>query len=557
MSAQPSQAELDFQSEQYLRDKKIHHILNGVVCELVHKKPDDVLGFIASIIPKMKKEMQAAEEEKNAIAATKYPKSLDERPLTVVVLGASGDLAAKKTFPAMFKLFTQGLLPPSVNVIGYARSDLTNEALYAKIRPGLAGGNADDPRVAAFLARVNYVKGQYTDVASFAVLDGYIKKNIEMAGPGNRLFYLALPPSTFFSASKGISTAAMAVAPAWTRVIIEKPFGRDTESSAQLTRDLSTVLDEKHIYRIDHYLGKEMVQNLITLRFSNKMFAHVWDKSCIDNVQISFKETIGTMGRGGYFDSSGIIRDVLQNHLLQVMALLAMEKPKSLDPEAVRDEKVAVLSHVRPAAVEDCVLGQYTRSLDGKHPGYLEDDTVPAGSNCPTFAQTVLWVDDDRWYGVPFILKAAKAVEKKEVVIRIQFKPEIRPFGHTVNRNELVVRLQPDEAMYVKINAKDPGMTNGIHTTELDLTYGSRYGVQLPDAYESLIYEAAVGNPTNFVRSDELDAAWKVYTPLLHKIDAGEIKPEPYPFGTRGPPIADDRKQTFYTRGTYEWSGTR
>ena len=240
---------------------------------------------------------------------------------------------------------------------------------------------------------------------------------------------------------------------------------------------------------------------------------------------------------------------MLQNHLVQVLALIAMEKPKSLNPESVRDEKVEVLRHVHPATASDTVLGQYGPSEDGKSPGYQDDDTVPKGSNTPTFAQTVLWIDNDRWHGVPFIMKAAKGVEKKEVVIRIQFKPEIRPFGHAVDRNELVVRLQPDEAMYLKINSKDPGMTglSDVHTTELDLTYRHRYGgVNLPDAYESLIYEAINGNATNFVRNDELDAAWKIFTPLLKQIEAREVISEVYSFGSRGPPRADEVKANYY-----------
>ena len=533
--------EMDVRSEQYLKEKNVHQLLNTLVKELVDRQPDDALSFMAGLLPEMKKQ---EEEKKNKVQKHKYPVSLDARPLTVVVLGASGDLAQKKTFPALHQLFTQCMLPETIQIVGYARSPLSNEQLHEKIRKGLRR-DAEEEGIQKFLARVTYHKGTYDDGAHFDALDGYLKK-LEGGTPGNRLFYLALPPSAFLSACKCLKEQAMALSPAWSRVVIEKPFGRDTESSAQLTQDLSVLLEESQIYRIDHYLGKEMVQNLITLRFANKFFSHIWDKSCVDSVQITFKEQIGTMGRGGYFDESGIIRDVLQNHLLQVLALIAMEKPKKLNPEDVRNEKVNVLSHVRPASIEDTVLGQYGKSEDGTQPGYLDDKTVPEGSNTPTFAQTVLWIDNDRWHGVPFILKAAKAVDKKEVTIRVQFKPELRPFGDTVDRNELVVRLQPDEAMYLKINSKDPGMTNDVHTTELDLTYRLRYCVHLPDAYESLIYEAINGNPTNFVRSDELDAAWRIYTPLLKQIENKEIVSEVYPFGTRGPPRADEVKNRYY-----------
>eukprot|EP01059_Diplonema_ambulator_P004689 TRINITY_DN14401_c0_g1_i1.p1 TRINITY_DN14401_c0_g1~~TRINITY_DN14401_c0_g1_i1.p1 ORF type:complete len:558 (+),score=137.18 TRINITY_DN14401_c0_g1_i1:87-1760(+) len=553
--ATPSQAELDFKSEQYLREKKVPQIINELVAELVQTKPDDALGYMSELIPKMK-EAEANSGQKKKVEEC-CPAEVSARPLAIIVLGASGDLAKKKTFPALFKLFAEGLVPAKTAIVGYARTAMTHAEFCEKLKPTLP--KDWDPNVyEKFFLQCHYVQGSYDKQEDFKKLNKSLE---EIEAPhkrgGNRLFYLALPPSVFLAACSGIKQTCMTTPPCWVRVIIEKPFGRDTETSAKLTADLAPLFSEDQIYRIDHYLGKEMVQNLITLRFANKLFSHIWDKSAISNVQITFKETIGTMGRGGYFDTSGIIRDVLQNHLLQVMALITMEKPKNLTPESVRDEKVAVLTHVRPATAEDAVLGQYTKSLDGSEPGYLDDPTVPEGSNTPTFAQTILWVDNDRWDGVPFILKAAKAVERKEVSIRIQFKPELRPYGDTVNRNELVVRLQPNEAMYLKINAKDPGMTNEIHTTELDLTYSNRYGVALPDAYESLIYEAVQGNATNFVRSDELDAAWRIYTPLLKQIEAGSVKSVPYAFGTRGPPEADERKYKLYSRGinNYTWHG--
>ncbi|EPY29673.1 glucose-6-phosphate 1-dehydrogenase [Strigomonas culicis] len=329
----------------------------------------------------------------------------------------------------------------------------------------------------------------------------------------------------------------------WVRVVIEKPFGRDTETSAQLSSQLEPLFNESQIFRIDHYLGKEMVQNLLTVRFANRIFSSLWNAQNIACIQITFKETIGTEGRGGYFDSFGIIRDVIQNHLTQILALVAMEKPQSLDAENIRDEKVAALRCISAVRVEDCVLGQYTASEDGSIPGYLEDPTVPKNSKCPTFAMIRLKIDNDRWDGIPFILKAGKALEDKHVGIRIQFKEETRPYGSAAQRNELVIRAQPSEAMYIKITNKVPGIMEDLrntHQTELDLTYRARYSTQLPDAYESLINEAVLGNSTNFVRKDELDAAWRIFTPLLHKIDKGEVSVIPYKAGSRGPKEADD-----------------
>merc|ERR1711991_1250571 len=237
-----------------------------------------------------------------------------------------------------------------------------------------------------------------------------------------------------------------------------------------------------------------------------------------------------------------------------------MEKPRSLDGEHIRDKKVAALRCVAPIELENCVLGQYTAKKDGSEPGYLDDPTVPKGSNCPTFASVAMFVNNDRWDGVPFIMKAGKALDRNEVVIRVQLRDEIRPFGDQTQRNELVIRAQPDEAMYLKIMTKAPGIGQDVTMTELDLTYKERFDdVRLPDAYESLINEVIRGNATNFVRSDELDAAWRIFTPLLHKIDNGELKPTPYAFGTRGPEAADAlAKRMGYVRTQqYEWASPK
>lgn len=481
------------------------------------------------------------------------------KPLTIVVLGASGDLAKKKTFPALFTLFRNNMLPANVNIVGYARSKLTVEQLVEHYNKYLPKGF--DEEKAAFSRRLSYVAGGYDDVPSFENLHRELctLETAAMKGrEANRIFYLALPPSVFVGACRGIKAAAMPQNGGWVRVVVEKPFGKDTDSSKELAGSLGELFSESQLYRIDHYLGKEMVQNLVTLRFANHVFGAVWSNRHISNVQITFKETIGTEGRGGYFDSFGIIRDVIQNHLTQILALVAMEKPKSLDGEAIRDEKVAVLRCVQPVKLENCVLGQYTAKPDGSVEGYLDDPTVPKGSVCPTFASMVLNIHNDRWDGVPFIIKAGKALDSKAVVIRIQFRDEILPFGDRTQRNELVIRAQPNEAMYLKIAAKSPGIGSDVMMTELDLTYKQRYdSVRLPDAYESLINEVVQGNSTNFVRDDELDAAWRIYTPLLHAIDAGHAKPTPYPMGSRGPPAADELvERVGFKRSTdYQWGG--
>eukprot|EP01004_Peranema_trichophorum_P005098 NODE_3975_length_1250_cov_82.193434_g3487_i0.p1 GENE.NODE_3975_length_1250_cov_82.193434_g3487_i0~~NODE_3975_length_1250_cov_82.193434_g3487_i0.p1 ORF type:complete len:380 (-),score=81.28 NODE_3975_length_1250_cov_82.193434_g3487_i0:110-1159(-) len=326
-------------------------------------------------------------------------------------------------------------------------------------------------------------------------------------------------------------------------MIVEKPFGRDLSSALSLANSLSALFTENQIYRIDHYLGKEMVQNVISLRFSNKVFSNVWSNHSISNVQITFKEPFGTDGRGGYFDQFGIIRDIIQNHLLQILTLVAMEKPKDLSADSIRDEKVRVLRSVRPLKLDNCVLGQYVRAPNGNGESYLDDPTVPKGSKTATFATIVMYLDNDRWEGVPFIMKAGKATNERKAEVRIQFKNELLPFGDPAHRNELVLRVQPKEAVYLKVNTKSPGLStiSDLVQTELDLSYFSRFAeLLLPDAYEALIYDVLCGQQGNFVRTDELIEAWRVFTPLLDEIESKQIDPIPYAYGTRGPKESDD-----------------
>ncbi|KAK7196627.1 glucose-6-phosphate 1-dehydrogenase [Novymonas esmeraldas] len=556
MSAENSGVDRD----PYVAD--VDDILDTLRAQVLDKKPEEVHKFLAKSALDL---LTASNTKRSDKIVSKVKDEQKTRAVTIIVLGASGDLAKKKTFPALFQLYCDGLLPPGVNIIGYARTKVDDvekwkheTLLHYFEKMSEVGRHAED-----FLKCISYFSGAYDKVEDFKSLDKAIReKEDAFTGPekgGNRLFYLALPPSAFAGACESIHKGAMPQeAGGWVRVIIEKPFGHDTDSSAELSRALEPFFDESQLYRIDHYLGKEMVQNIITTRFANRIFSSLWNSNNIACVQITFKETIGTEGRGGYFDSIGIIRDVMQNHLTQILALLAMEKPHSLDAERIRDEKVSLLKCISPIAKEDCVLGQYTAAADGSIPGYLDDETVPKGSTCPTFAVLRLNINNDRWAGVPFILKAGKAVEQKYVAIRIQFKEEIRPYGDATQRNELVIRAQPSEAMYLKITTKVPGLSEDLrqtHQTELDLTYHSRYNVRLPDAYESLINDALLGNSTNFVRKDELDVAWRIFTPLLHQIDRGEIKPIPYQAGSRGPKEADDFiiKSGFRFQKGYHW----
>jgi len=463
--------------------------------------------------------------------------------LSLIVLGASGDLAKKKTFPALFNLFRQGFLKSDdVHIFGYARTKLSDDDLRERIRGYLSkGASSEDSEILSdFLKHIKYVSGGYDSAEGFLSLNKEISEH-ELAknsyGSSRRLFYLALPPSVYPSVCKMIKSYCMnqAVPTGWTRIVVEKPFGKDLASAEELSAQLGELFDEPQLYRIDHYLGKELVQNLLVLRFANRFFLPLWNRDNIDNIQIVFREDFGTEGRGGYFDEYGIIRDIIQNHLLQVLCLVAMEKPVSLRPEHIRDEKVKVLQSVLPINNNEVVLGQYE--------GYKDDPTVSKDSNTPTFATIVLWIHNERWEGVPFIMKAGKALSSKKAEIRVQFKDVPGDIFRCKKqgRNEFVIRLQPKEAMYMKLTVKKPGLDMSTIQSELDLSYGQRYqDVAIPEAYERLILDTIRGDQQHFVRRDELRAAWEIFTPLLHDIDDGKKKPVPYKPGSRGPHEADE-----------------
>jgi glucose-6-phosphate 1-dehydrogenase len=464
--------------------------------------------------------------------------------LSVVVLGASGDLAKKKTFPAIFNLFKQGFLPnDQLQIFGYARSAMTNEELHSKIRGYLKTDRTDptkDPKevIDQFMDVITYIHGAYDTEEGFVRLNDEIKAH-EEAKCGKtcrtrRLFYLALPPSVYPIVSKKIREFCMNPR-GWSRIIVEKPFGKDLDSSEKLSSELAALFTEEQLYRIDHYLGKELVQNLLVMRFANRFFVPIWNRDNIANVQIVFKEDFGTEGRGGYFDEYGIIRDIIQNHLLQVLCLVAMEKPVSLSPEHIRDEKVKVLKSVQPIRDEDVVIGQYD--------GYKDDPTVPKDSVTPTFAQLVLRINNERWDGVPFIMKAGKALDSRKAEIRVQFKDAPGDIFKCKKqgRNEFVMRLQPQEAMYMKLTVKAPGLEMNATQSELDMSYHQRYqDVVIPEAYERLLLDTIRGDQQHFVRRDELKVAWEIFTPLLHRIDAGKLNLIPYKQGGRGPKEADE-----------------
>eukprot|EP00658_Telonema_sp_P-2_P000036 TRINITY_DN10011_c0_g1_i2.p1 TRINITY_DN10011_c0_g1~~TRINITY_DN10011_c0_g1_i2.p1 ORF type:complete len:359 (+),score=90.05 TRINITY_DN10011_c0_g1_i2:176-1252(+) len=350
-----------------------------------------------------------------------------------------------------------------------------------------------------------------------------------------------------------------------THVIVEKPFGSDLESAQLLVDQMTRIFPEEQLYRIDHYLGKEMVQALMMLRFGNVFLEPLMNRNYVQSVTVTFKEDFGTMGRGGYFDNYGIIRDIMQNHLMQVLTLVAMDPPVTVTGSGhsathIRNAKVALLRSIPPVSLDDMVLGQYVSN--GTDPGYLEDETVPKGSTTATYCLAKLWVHNTRWAGVPFIMKAGKALDARKAEIRIQFKqaPGLDWMfrGQKFAHNELVVRIQPDEAVYLKINSKAPGLRTEPVGTELDLSYTSRYPTAYaPDAYTRLILEALRPRSQGmFVRSDELLESWRIWTPVLKKIERDKVDPLPYKYGSRGPAEGDAMAQNAgYVRDNrYTWS---
>jgi len=393
-----------------------------------------------------------------------------------------------------------------------------------------------------FKDRIEFVPVQLNNPSTVQNLNTRIRELSSGAARDNRIFYLALPSFLFASAVQNIRTHCWPEH-GFCRVIVEKPFGKDGKEAAELSNALMKHLSESEIFRIDHYLAKTLVLNLLTLRFANRELGHLFHSHHVANVRITFKEDIGVQGRAGYFDSYGIIRDVMQNHLMQVLALVAMEAPASLSAEDVRDEKVKVLKQIRPINPDECVVGQYT--------GYQDDPDIKKinrskgyESRCPTFAVMAMFLDNERWSGVPFILKAGKALEAQNTIVRVQFKkaPPNSLFGDQP-QNELVIRIQPNEAIYYKMLAKLPGLSQGardVQQTVLDLDIKKRFEVRrTPEAYEKLIHDVIQGESHNFVRRDELDQAWRIFDPLLKNLEHEKQVPHRYTCGSRGPQQAD------------------
>jgi glucose-6-phosphate 1-dehydrogenase len=479
-------------------------------------------------------------------------------PNIVVLFGATGDLAHRKVVPALYHLWVSDLLPEKFALVCFGRRDATDTTMRTDLRASLEKHARvkpiDEARWSEFAARISYVKGAFDDPESYATLSQHLDAIDASVGTGgNRLFYLATPASSFPEIVRGLGAAGLdheTGEGGWRRVVIEKPFGRDLESAVKLNREVGKVFRESQVYRIDHYLGKETVRNILIFRFGNLIFEPIWHRRYIDHIQITVAESIGVEGRGAFYEETGALRDILQNHLLQLLTLVAMEPPATLDAEALRDEKVKVLRAVRLLSTdtvdEHVVRGQYGPGWIGatEVAGYRSEPEVDAASETETFVAARFEIDDWRWAGVPFYLRAGKRLPKRATEIAIQFKdvPQrlFSPTGDTPEPNMLVIRIQPDEGILLRFAAKVPGLGTDVRPVNMDFAYGSAFSVESPDAYETLILDALLGDASLFTRADEVEAAWRIVDPIMDSWLAGAEPALPnYAAGTWGPDGAD------------------
>jgi glucose-6-phosphate 1-dehydrogenase len=479
---------------------------------------------------------------------------LPVRPTALVIFGATGDLARRKLLPALYNLAHEGALPERFELVGVARKPDEDFPNMARESIERFSRRQPDPSVLdGLLGEVRYVAGTFDQDSVYTELAQVLHEFDERAGYElNRAFYLSTAPQFFPLIAEKLAAAGLQKAgKAETRLVIEKPFGYDLASAQALNAELLRVFDERQLFRIDHYLGKETVQNLIALRFANALFEPVWNRNYIDHVQITAAEDIGIEGRAGYYDNAGGLRDLVQNHMLQLLSLLAMEPPASFEANRVRNEKVKVLEAIVPPAVEDveriAARAQYGPGVFGGKsvPGYLEEEGVPPDSRTETFAALRLEVSNWRWSGVPFYLRTGKRLARKTTEIVVTLKPvphvALQSTGSVgVQQNQIILMVQPDEGVSVSIGAKIPGPRMRIRPVHMEFHYGTSFMSESPEAYERLILDAMRGDATLFTRNDEVETLWGIVDPILTAWHDDTSSPIPqYPAGSSGPPEAD------------------
>ncbi|MEW6301864.1 MAG: glucose-6-phosphate dehydrogenase [Verrucomicrobiota bacterium] len=475
------------------------------------------------------------------------------QPCSIVIFGASGDLTARKLIPALYHLFIEKQMPDPFRVVGFARRDKSNDTWRDELRQGVEQfsrtKSVDNDLWTAFAANIHYCQGDLTEEAAYKKLEQLLGSFGNESLRHNLLFYLAISPSQFADVVENCNRANLLrreeAGSFWQRVVVEKPFGHDLSSAQKLNGDLTKFAHEKQIYRIDHYLGKETVQNILMFRFSNAIFEQLWNRQSVDHIQITVSEKLGVGARGGYYEEAGALRDMVQNHLLQVLSLIAMEPPVSLEAEAVRDEKVKLLKSIRPLSegqvAKQVVRGQYFAGMmDGQlRAGYRQEPKVKTDSNVETYVALKLFIDNWRWSGVPFFLRTGKSLPLSASEVRVQFRPTPNVLfaaqcGAMLDPNALTLRLQPNEGIYLRFNGKVPGTSLSVRPVRMNFSYNSEFGAYTPEAYERLLLEAMAGDATLFIRRDEVETAWGIVDPIRK--------------GWRGKPLTN---REFYSAGTW------
>ena len=501
----------------------------------------------------------AIPEVKASPAKTPAPQKPERKPdpCIVVIFGASGDLTKRKLLPALYHLEQSGLLPKEISVVGVARRSL-EQSFAPDMKEGIiAGGGVEesDPLLAPFVANISYHAMNFDDDAGYeglkTLLDSIDKKS---GTQGNRLFYLATAPEYFADIINSLGKHGMNKpakdSKSWVRTIIEKPFGHDLESARALNDDVNKVFDEDQIFRIDHYLGKETVQNILVFRFANGIFENVWNRNYIDHVEITAAESIGIEGRGPFYETAGALRDVVQNHVMELLSFVAMEPPVSFEAAAVRAEKVKVWRSIQPIHPADTVRGQYgPGTVDGKEVvGYRQEDRVHPRSQTETYAALRLEIENWRWAGVPFYIRAGKRLAKRVTEVTIVFKqPPLSIFkdaegkgAEGIRGNIISMRIQPDEGITLRFGAKLPGPNMSISQVNMNFSYAEAFGASSANGYERLLLDAMLGDATLFAHRDGVEATWALMTPILQDWAKNPIKDLPnYAAGTWGPPASD------------------
>lgn len=485
-------------------------------------------------------------------------------PCVLVIFGVTGDLSRKKLMPAVYDLANRGLLPPGFGLVGFARRDWEDQDFAQVVHDAVKEHARTEFREEVWeqlLEGIRFVRGTFDDDEAFSRLrDTVAELDHERGTGGNHAFYLSIPPDSFEKVVTQLKRHGLTQGgeDAWNRVVIEKPFGHDLESAQELNTVLSSLFEPHEIFRIDHYLGKETVQNMLALRFANQMFEPIWNNHYVSHVQITMAEDIGIGGRAGYYDGVGAARDVIQNHLLQLMALAAMEEPSSFDARQLRLEKQKVLAAARVPQPYDLhtARGQYAAGYQGgQHVlGYLEEDGVSADSITETYAAIRVDIDNRRWAGVPFYLRSAKRMPRRVTEVALSFKqaPHL-PFPATdtaaLGTNALVMRIQPDEGVTLRFGAKVPGTQMEIREVSMDFAYGGSFTESSPEAYERLILDVLLGDPPLFPQHEEVELSWQILDPVLEHWESQKEQPEPYEAGTWGPPCGID----MLARDGFKW----